>query len=233
MITLLNVTKQYASQHTALSSLSLFIQPREMVFLLGHSGAGKSTLLKLIAMLEKPTRGKIQVAGQNLNDIKPSQIPYFRRRMGIITQDPKLLQQYTVFENVSIPLVIAGFDQADITKRVRAALKKVGLLHKESVKPGALSDGEKQRVNIARAVVHKPLILLADEPTGNLDPNLSLEIFKLFESFNKVGVTVLVATHDISLAHRLPYRRITLAQGNIAEDLPGISKPIYQGYQNA
>lgn len=218
MISLFNVVKQYNNQHTALDRVSLNIAAKEMVLLLGHSGAGKSTLLRLIALLERPTRGQIQVAGQKLEQIRPNQIPFYRRRIGLITQDPKLLQQYSVFENVAMPLVIAGFDQNDIVRRVRAALKKVGLLHKEQLKPGALSDGERQRVNIARAVVHKPMLLLADEPTGNLDPKLSEEIFKLFASFNQVGVTVLIATHDIALIETLPYRQVTLSQGQVIDD---------------
>jgi cell division transport system ATP-binding protein len=218
VISLFHVAKQYANQHTALSNISLTIGSQEMVFLLGHSGAGKSTLLKLISLLERPSRGQIQVAGQKLEQISKNKIPYYRRRIGLITQDPKLLQQYSVFENVAMPLIISGFEQIDIVKRVRAALKKVGLLHKERVKPGSLSDGERQRVNIARAVVHKPMLLLADEPTGNLDPELSMEILNLFESFNQVGVTVIIATHDISLIEQLPYRRIMLSQGTIVSD---------------
>lgn len=221
MISLYQVTKKYANQHVALDNVSLNIKPQEMVLLLGHSGAGKSTLLKLIALLDTPTRGYLHVASQRLDCIPESKIPYYRRRLGIITQDPKLLHHYSIFENVAMPLVIAGFDEIDIVKRVRAALKRVGLLHKERLKPGALSDGERQRVNIARAVVHKPIILLADEPTGNLDPQLSKEIFTLFECFNQVGVTVVVATHDTALIETLPYRRITLHQGKLHSDTMG------------
>ena len=199
MITLNNVTKKYPNGQLALNNISLEIASGEMVFLKGHSGAGKSTLLKLIAHLEQPTRGTVLVGGKNISKMNKSRIPYFRRHLGFITQNPKLLNNYTVFENVAMPLVIAGYDKAEMHRRTRAALERVGLLDKEAFKPTTLSVGEQQRVGIARAVVHKPRFLLADEPTGNLDPDLSFEIMKLFERFHQVGVTVLIASHDANL----------------------------------
>ncbi len=217
MITLVNVTKKYRNGQVAINNVSLEIGSGEMVFLRGHSGAGKSTLLKLIAHLEEPTRGQILVGGKNISQMKKSRIPYFRRHLGYITQNPKLLNNYTVFENVAMPLVIAGYDKLDIVRRVRAALERVGLLDKEHLKPPTLSVGEQQRVGIARAVVHKPRFLLADEPTGNLDPELSLEIMKLFERFQQVGVTVLIASHDGHLLEQFPYRKIHLSQGKIIQ----------------
>lgn len=215
MITLYNVTKKHPNGHVALNNVSLQIQAGEMVFLQGHSGAGKSTLLRLIANLERPTRGHIIVGGKNINHLKASQIPYYRRRFGFICQNPQLLNNETIFENVALPLVIAGFDRFDVKRRVRAALERVGLLDKENCKPIMLSEGEQQRVGIARAVVHKPRFLLADEPTGNLDPELSLEIMKLFERFQQVGVTVLIASHDRNLLEKFPFRTLHLAHGQL------------------
>jgi cell division transport system ATP-binding protein len=215
VINFINVTKKYPNGHVALNNVSLQVAQGEMVFLLGHSGAGKSTLLKMIALLERPSRGQITVSGQNLNHIKPYKIPYYRRRLGFISQNPKLLNNATVFENVAMPLIIAGYDTNEVARRVRAALERVGLLEKEQCKPTILSEGEQQRVGIARAVVHKPRFLLADEPTGNLDPKLSFEIMKLFERFQQVGVTVLIASHDTALVERFPFRTLHLAQGSL------------------
>jgi len=215
MITLLNVTKRYPDGQLALNNVSLQIIAGEMVFLQGHSGAGKSTLLNILGMHERPSHGKILVDNQNLNAFKPKQIPFYKRQIGFITQNPKLLNQYTVFENIAMPLIIAGYNVRDIKKRVRAALNRVGLLAKEQKHTNQLSEGEQQRVGIARAIVHKPKLVLADEPTGNLDPRLSLEIFKLFAQFNQVGVTLLIATHDADLIADLPYRSIHLAQGQL------------------
>ncbi len=214
MISFFNVSKKYAN-HLALDNITLQIASGEMVFLQGHSGAGKSTLLKLMALLERPTQGNIVVSGNDLSEIKKSDIAHYRRQFGFIQQNPKLLNDYTAFENVAIPLVISGFDRLDIQRRVRAALERVGLLNKEHAKPPMLSVGEQQRLGIARAVVHKPKFLLADEPTGNLDPILSLEIMKLFERFHQVGVTVLIASHDSALLERFPYRKLHLANGNL------------------
>lgn len=215
MITFLNVVKKYPNGQVALNNVSLEITSGEMVFLRGHSGAGKSTLLRMLALLEHPTRGHITVSGKNISNIKSSKIPYYRRRLGFITQNPKLLNNYTIFENVAMPLVIAGYDRIETTRRVRAALERVGLLDKEALKPANLSEGEKQRIGIARAVVHKPRFLIADEPTGNLDPELSLEIMKLFERFHQVGVTVLIASHDAALLERFPYRKLHLDHGKL------------------
>lgn len=228
MITLLNVTKTYANGHVALNDLSLQIMAGEMVFLQGHSGAGKSTLLKMLCLLERPTKGQISVGGKHLNQISKHQVPYYRRQIGFITQNPKLLSQYSVFENVAVPLIILGCDKSEIVKRVRAALNRVGLLHKEQLRPMHLSEGEQQRIGIARAIVHKPKIVLADEPTGNLDPELSMEIFKLFAQFNQVGVTMLIASHDCALIDQLPFRVIKIAQGKL---LPGAGKTHNQDWE--
>jgi cell division transport system ATP-binding protein len=222
VITFFNVTKKYPNGQVALNNVSFQVAEGEMVFLHGHSGAGKSTLLRMIALLERPTRGHVVVANKNLSQTKRYQIPYYRRRLGFITQNPKLLENYTVFENVAMPLVIAGYDRFDIIRRVRAALDRVGLLEKERATPPTLSVGEQQRVGIARAVVHKPQFLLADEPTGNLDPELSLEIMKLFERFQQVGVTVMIASHDINLLNQFPYRKLQLAQGKLINVQPTV-----------
>ncbi|HLU60974.1 MAG TPA: cell division ATP-binding protein FtsE [Gammaproteobacteria bacterium] len=215
MITFDRVSKSYPGGHQALSGLSLHIEPGEMVFLTGHSGAGKSTLLKLIALLERPTRGTVIVNGQNIGPMKRRRIPYFRRQVGVIFQDHKLLTDRTVFDNVALPLIIAGHSHREIGRRVRAALDQVGLLDKERAMPVTLSGGEQQRVGIARAVVNKPPLLIADEPTGNLDPELSLEIMRLFERFNQVGVTVLIASHDHELIRQLGHRVISLRHGRL------------------
>ena len=213
MIQFDNVSKRYDTGHDALKRVSFDIRHNEMVFLTGHSGAGKSTLLKLIMMMERPTQGSVIVDGQNLNTLSRKQIPYHRRKIGVVFQDHQLLFDRTVFDNVAIPLIIAGYPHREIGRRVRAALDKVGLLKKENHNPMTLSGGQQQRIGIARAVVHKPTILLADEPTGNLDPELSSEIMYLFEQFNHVGVTVLLASHDLSLIASLKHRMITLRDG--------------------
>ncbi|MDR9435493.1 MAG: cell division ATP-binding protein FtsE, partial [Thiohalophilus sp.] len=209
---------RYPGGYEALTNVSFHIPPGQMAFLTGHSGAGKSTLLKLIALLERPSRGQVLINNQNLARIGRRRIPYFRRNIGIIFQDHQLLFDRTVFDNVALPLIIAGQPQGEIGRRVRAALDKVGLLSKEKAYPITLSGGEQQRVGIARAVVNKPPLLLADEPTGNLDPKLSAEIMGIFEDFSQVGVTVLVASHDLALISGLPYRRLTLEQGRLSAD---------------
>ncbi len=213
-----NVTKRYPGGHDGLSGVDFHIEAGEMVFLTGHSGAGKSTLLKLIGLLERSTRGQVRVAGRNLTRLKKRQIPYHRREVGMIFQDHRLLYDRTVFDNIAIPLVVAGLGHHEIGRRVRAALDKVGLLAKEKAYPITLSGGEQQRVGIARAVVSKPPVVLADEPTGNLDPQLSIEIMELFEQFNRVGVTMLIATHDIELVSRLGKRELVLKNGRLAKD---------------
>ncbi len=218
MIRFVNASKRYSSGFDALQNVNFHMAPGEMAFLTGHSGAGKSSLLKLIALLERSSRGQVIVNNQNLAKVSRRRIPYFRRNIGIIFQDHQLLFDRTVYDNVALPLIIAGFSHKDIGKRVRAALDKVGLLGKEKKYPITLSGGEQQRVGIARAVVNKPPLILADEPTGNLDPELSAEIMNLFQDFSDVGVTVLVATHDIALISRLPYRTLTLKDGKLIND---------------
>ncbi len=186
-----------------------------MAFLTGHSGAGKSTLLKLIMLMERPSAGRVIVGGQVLNTLPRRQIPYLRRHIGVVFQNHQLLFDRTVFDNVAMPLQVTGVPARDIGRRVRAALDKVGLLDKEKMNPIQLSGGEQQRVGIARAVVNKPPVLLADEPTGNLDPELSADIMHLFEQFSQVGVTVLIASHDIALITNMGRRTLTLDQGRL------------------
>ena len=218
MIRFDNVSKRYATGHEGLSNTSFAIEEGQMAFLTGHSGAGKSTLLRLIGCLERPTRGQVWVNDRNLNKLSNSQIPYHRRDVGMIFQDHRLLHDRTVFDNVALPLVVAGASPNEIKRRVSAALDKVGLLHKEHSMPLTLSGGEQQRVGIARAVVIKPKVLLADVPTGNLDPELSKEIMELFMEFNRVGVRLLIATHDIALILSMSHRIIKLDKGRIVAD---------------
>jgi cell division transport system ATP-binding protein len=215
MINFEQVKKSYPDGFEALRNVSFNLSRGEMAFLTGHSGAGKSTLLKLIMLMERASEGKVSVGGQNLSNIPRRQIPYFRRHVGVVFQNHRLLFDRSVFDNVALPLEISGMSQRDIGRRVRAALDKVGLLSKEKLSPIQLSGGEQQRVGIARAVVNKPPLVLADEPTGNLDPELSAEIMKLFMQFNQVGVSILIASHDLALIHPLHYRVIELSQGSI------------------
>jgi cell division transport system ATP-binding protein len=217
MIRFDQVYKRYANGREALTGVSLEVAAAEMVFLTGRSGAGKSSILKLIALIERPTRGQVWVDGKNTASIGARGIPAFRRNLGVVFQDHKLLSDRPVSENVALPLIIAGVSQREIDKRVRAALDQVGLLGKEKLRPIELSTGEQQRVGIARAVVAKPKLLIADEPTGNLDPALSLEIMQLFKRFNDVGVTVVIASHDLQLIDRLSARRIVLGEGRLAD----------------
>ncbi len=216
MITFKNVSKRYPGGYVALNNIDLTVESGEMVFLTGRSGAGKSTLLKLIAAIERPTSGTITISGQNIAQLKPGAIPYLRRKIGFIFQDHKLLFDRNVFDNVLLPLQISNFDNKTVASRVRAALDKVGLLKKEKSMPIALSGGEKQRLCIARAVVHRPTILIADEPTGNLDVEYARDIMAMFTSFNQVGVTVLIATHDASLLEDTQHRILSLKQGKLA-----------------
>ena len=215
MIKFVNVTKRYPETGDVLRNVSFHLRRGEIAFLTGHSGAGKSTLLRLIAAMERCSRGQIVLDEQELCHVKESQLPFIRRKMGFIYQDYKLLQDRTVFDNVALPLVIAGFGHHEIARRVRAALDKVSLSGKEKKYPLALSGGEQQRVGIARAVVNKPPIIIADEPTGNLDPELSEEIMFLFGQFQQVGVTVLIASHDISLITQLNHRVLKLDHGQL------------------
>ncbi|MEQ8260326.1 MAG: cell division ATP-binding protein FtsE [Alcanivorax sp.] len=218
MIKFDRVSKRYPNGKDALRRIHFELPAGQLTFLTGHSGAGKSTLLKLIMMIERPTQGQVFVEGQNLNGFSTRQVPFLRRKIGMVHQNHQLLFDRSVFDNVALPLVIAGFARADIGKRVRAALDKVGLLSKEKLNPIMLSGGEQQRVGIARAVVNKPPLLLADEPTGNLDPALSAEIMDLFHDFARVGVAVLIATHDLSLIARHRHRLLTLREGRLIHD---------------
>jgi cell division transport system ATP-binding protein len=215
MIRLQDVSKRYPTGFEALSRLSFGLERGEMAFVTGHSGAGKSTLLKLLAAIERPSRGQILIHNQNVTNISRRRIPWLRRKIGMVFQNYQLLHDRTVLDNVALPLVIAGLPQQEIGKRTRAALNKVGLLQREKALPITLSGGEQQRVSIARAVVNRPPILLADEPTGNLDPELSEEIMHLFEQFHQVGVTVLVASHDLDLITRFNKRILRLQNGRL------------------
>ena len=215
MIRFDQVFKRYPNGREALAGVSFNIESGALTFLTGHSGAGKSSILKLIALIERPTRGQVIVNSQNTSGVKPRGIPHFRRQIGVVFQDHKLLHDRPVTDNVALPLVIAGVPRREIDKRVRAALDQVGLLGREKSLPLELSTGEQQRVGIARAVVAKPMLLIADEPTGNLDPELALEVMKLFKRFSEVGVTVVVASHDVHLIDQVGARRIVLSAGRI------------------
>lgn len=218
MIEFAGVSKRYANGFDALNHVSFSLNPGEMSFLTGHSGAGKSTLLKLLLLMERPSAGRIIVAGQDLANMSAVNIPYYRRNVGVVFQNHQLLEDQTVFDNVALPLRIMGWQEKDLARRVRGALDKVGLLAKEKYHPIALSGGEQQRVGIARAVVNKPPVLVADEPTGNLDPELSSEIMGLFAEFSRVGVTVLIATHDLSLVERFGQRQLVLRRGRLVQE---------------
>ncbi len=218
MIDFRQVTKHYGSDHTALRQVNFVLKRGELAFLTGHSGAGKSTLLKLLMVMERPSVGEVWVGGQLLNSLPRRQIPYIRRHIGVVFQNHQLLFDRSVFDNVAMPLQVTGAAPADIGRRVRAALDKVGLLKKEKMNPLQLSGGEQQRVGIARAVVNKPPVLLADEPTGNLDPELSAGIMNLFAQFSQVGVTVLIASHDIALINDMDRRTLRLDHGRLVGD---------------
>jgi cell division transport system ATP-binding protein len=215
MIQFDQVHKRYPNGREALAGVSFTIEGGELAFLTGHSGAGKSSILKLIALIERPTRGQVVINNQNTSRIKPRGIPQFRRQIGVVFQDHKLLHDRPVSDNVALPLIIAGVPRREIDKRVRASLDQVGLLGKEKSRPLELSTGEQQRVGIARSIVAKPALLIADEPTGNLDPQLAVEIMNLFKRFNEVGVTVVIATHDVHLIEHFPARRIVLHDGRV------------------
>jgi cell division transport system ATP-binding protein len=223
MICFDNLSKRYPGGLDALKGINLNLEAGELAFLTGHSGAGKSTLLKMLLLLERPTSGTLLINGKNLNRLSNRQIPGYRRQLGIVFQNHQLLMDRTVYDNVALPLQVAGHRTKEIGRRVRAALDAVGLLGKERNRPDTLSGGEQQRVGIARAVVHKPRILLADEPTGNLDPGLSTEIMALFQRFQDVGVTILIATHEVELVQRMNCRIIHLHQGIITRDGEGAS----------
>jgi cell division transport system ATP-binding protein len=217
MISFSQVTKRYPGGLEALRGVTLTINAGEIAFVTGPSGAGKSTLLKLMAAIERPTSGSVVLSGQNVGALRPHAVPFLRRKLGLIFQDQKLLFDRPVFDNVMLPLSVTGFERREAARRVRAALDKVGLLAKEKVHPIRLSGGEQQRLAIARAIVHRPAILLADEPSGNLDTAYAAGIGELFRSFNQVGVTVVVATHDEAFAARLKPRVIALKEGKLAQ----------------
>ena len=217
MIRFDRASKRYPNGREALSGATFEIREGEMVFLTGRSGAGKSTVLKLIALLERPTRGLVMVNGCNTSALSSRRIPAFRRQLGVVFQDHRLLTERSIFDNVALPLHAAHAPLKEIDKRVRAALDQVGLLDRAKSLPLELSVGEQQRVGIARAVVVKPKLLIADEPTGNLDPALSMEVMGLFRRFNEVGVTVVIATHDIELVKASGLREIIIADGKVQD----------------
>ncbi|MDX1466983.1 MAG: cell division ATP-binding protein FtsE [Halomonas sp.] len=218
MIAFEHVGKRYGGRYDALANIDFRVRRGEMVFLTGHSGAGKSSLLRLIMRLERPSRGRVRVAGHDIDRLHHSQIPFYRRQIGVVFQDHQLLFDRSIYHNVALPLEIQGIERREAARRVRAALDKVGLLHREAALPIELSGGEQQRVGIARAVVNKPALLLADEPTGNLDPQLSADIMGLFEDFNRIGTTVMVASHDLALIARLRHRTLRLREGRLVAD---------------
>ena len=218
MISCQRMSKRYPNGHQALHDLNLELAEGEMAFLTGHSGAGKTTLLKILSLIERPSKGQLLFNGNNITRLANRLIPYYRRMVGIVFQNPRLLMQRTVFDNVALPMIITANGHQEIKRRVQAALDKVGLLDKAALYPADLSGGEQQRVGIARAVVNRPPLLLADEPTGNLDPDLSIEIMDLFDQFNQVGVTVVVATHDIAMIGRYHHRIVSLQQGNLVQN---------------
>lgn len=216
MIQFSQVTKRYPGGHTALEDITLGIEKGELVFLTGHSGAGKSTLLKLIAAIERPTSGAVTVNGQNIGRLCRHAVPFLRRNIGLIFQDHKLLFDRSVIENTLLPLSIAGFDRREALKRARAALDKVGLLNRERALPVALSGGEQQRLCIARAVVSRPALVLADEPTGNLDTGYAIDILSMFKDFHRVGTTLVISTHDERAIQAMGGRVVQLDHGRLA-----------------
>lgn len=218
MITFQNISKRFANGFEALNNIHVHIKKGEMVFLTGHSGAGKTTFLKLIMMIERASSGSIRVNDYHLERLGHRHIPFLRRKIGMIAQNPILLANRNIFDNVALPLHVSGYRKGDIKRRVQAALDTVGLLDKQHYYPEEISGGQQQRVGIARAIINKPTLLLADEPTGNLDPKLSQEIMRLFTRFQEIGTTVLIASHDISLIERLPFRRLTLQEGKLIHD---------------
>ena len=218
MIAFEHVGKRYGGRFEALANIDFQVERGEMLFLTGHSGAGKSSLLRLIMRLERPSRGRVLVAGHDINRLHHSQVPFYRRQIGVVFQDHQLLFDRSIYHNVALPLEIQGVEPREASRRVRAALDKVGLLHRERALPIELSGGEQQRVGLARAVVNKPALLLADEPTGNLDPQLSADIMTLFEDFNRIGTTVMIASHDLALIARLRHRVLQLREGRLVAD---------------
>ena len=225
IISFSHVSKRYPGGFEALHEVSLDIAPGQMVFITGHSGAGKSTMLKLIAGIERATSGMVLVNGQNVSAMKPAAIPYLRRNLGLVFQDQKLLYDRSVFDNVMLPLLVTGQPHREAARRARAALDKVGLLDREKANPIALSGGEQQRLCIARAVVNRPSILIADEPTASLDVDYARTIMEMFLSFHQVGVTLLVATHDQGTIERMQPRRVALNHGKLSPDSTAEASP--------
>ena len=224
MIEFESVSKVYDGQRPALSNVTFRLAPGEMAFLTGHSGAGKSTLLRLLLGLEKASQGVVRVAGTDLASLNGEKLARYRRRVGVVFQDPNLEEDLTVFDNVALPLRIAGFKEADIPKRVNAALSRVDLSDQAMTSPRVLSGGQQQRVGIARAIVHRPALVVADEPTGNLDPELSARVMRMFTQFQQLGVTILVATHERAVVESLPFRHLTIERGRLVSDDVGASR---------
>ena len=218
MIRFEQVGKRYANGHVGLHELSFHVRRGEFLFVTGHSGAGKSTLLRLLLAMERPTSGKLLLAGQDLSTISTAQIPFLRRQIGVVFQNHQLLFDRSVFDNVALPLQILGLGREEIARRVGTALERVSLQDKAELFPADLSTGQQQRVGIARAIVHQPALLLADEPTGNLDPRLAAEIMAVFEDINRLGTTVLIASHDLALIARMRHRLLTLQRGRLIGD---------------
>ena len=218
MIRFEQVEKRYPNGHVGLHELSFRVRRGEFLFVTGHSGAGKSTMLRLLLAMERPTGGKLLLAGQDLAKISNSQIPFLRRHIGVVFQNHQLLFDRSVFANVALPLQILGLPQDEINQRVSLALERVSLKEKALQAPADLSTGQQQRVGIARAIVHQPALLLADEPTGNLDPRLAAEIMSVFEDINQLGTTVLIASHDLALIARMRQRMLTLQRGRLIGD---------------
>ncbi|MFT0213421.1 cell division ATP-binding protein FtsE [Pseudomonas sp. F1_0610] len=218
MIQFEQVAKRYPNGHVGLHELTFRVRQGEFIFVTGHSGAGKSTMLRLLLAMERPTSGKILLAGQDLCKINNAQIPYLRRQIGVVFQNHQLLFDRTVFDNVALPLQIMGLSTEEINQRVSLALSRVSLKEKAMQSPADLSTGQQQRVGIARAIVHQPALLLADEPTGNLDPRLAAEIMSVFEDINRLGTTVIIASHDLALIARMRHRMLTLQRGRLIGD---------------
>ena len=218
MIEFDGVGKIYPGSRTALANVTFRLAPGEMAFLTGHSGAGKSTLLRLLLRLETATTGSVRVAGTDLDSLSGKKLARYRRRVGVVFQDPNLEDDLTIYDNVALPLRIAGFSEVDIPKRVKAALSRVDLADQINSSPRYLSGGQQQRVGIARAIVHRPALLVADEPTGNLDPDLSARVMRMFTRFQQLGVTILVATHERAVVESLPFRRLVIENGILISD---------------
>lgn len=218
MIKFDKVAKRYPNGHVGLHELSVHVRRGEFLFVTGHSGAGKSTMMRLLLAMERPTAGKLLLAGQDLGRIRNSQIPFLRRQIGVVFQNHQLLFDRSVFENVALPLHILGLSRDEINARVSLALERVSLRDKAMQSPSDLSTGQQQRVGIARAIVHQPALLLADEPTGNLDPKLAAEIMGVFEDINRMGTTVIIASHDLALIARMRHRMLTLQRGRLIAD---------------